>query len=152
MIFEEILEEKGFLVYTNVGVSMLPLLRENRDYMVIQRRTPQRFHKYDAVLFVRPNVTGQGHYVLHRILKVMDDGYWIVGDNCISGEMVREENVLGVLTTVLRDGKEVDFRSLGYRMYIHLWCAPYHLRFFFIRAKRFIRRCLNHIKIGRKKE
>ena len=35
--FEEELEQNGKLVYTNVGVSMLPLLREGRDVMLIEK-------------------------------------------------------------------------------------------------------------------
>ena len=89
MRFEEVLEKKGVIAYTNVGVSMLPLLRENRDIMIIRKRGADRLKKYDAVLFVRPEVQDQSCYVLHRILKVLEDGYWIVGDNCVSGEYVR---------------------------------------------------------------
>ena len=35
--FEEELERSGRLAYTNVGISMLPLLREKRDVMRIER-------------------------------------------------------------------------------------------------------------------
>lgn len=142
MTFEEALDQNGYIVYTNVGVSMMPLLRENRDVMMIHKRPTQRLKKLDAVLFVRPGIEGRGHYVLHRILKVLEDGYWIVGDNCTSGEIVREENVIGILQSVVRDGKEVDFHSLGYWLYLHLWCEPYWLRFFILRCKAFLRRGL----------
>jgi len=145
MTFEEALDKNGTLVYTNVGVSMMPLLRENRDYMVITKRSSERLKRYDAVLFVRPNVEGRGHYVLHRILKVYDDRYWIVGDNCRSGEMVREEEVLGVLTTVIRDGKPLDFNSFGYKCYVYLWCAPYHFRFLCLGFRRFLGRCVRFV-------
>ena len=36
--FEEILEEKGFLIYTNVGYSMMPLLRQRRDVIEIRKK------------------------------------------------------------------------------------------------------------------
>ena len=36
--FEDILAKNGRLVYTNVGVSMLPLIREGRDILVIEKR------------------------------------------------------------------------------------------------------------------
>ena len=65
--FEEELEQNGTLVFPNKGKSMLPLLRENRDLMVIRKKGPERCKKYDAVLFRRGE-----QYVLHRILKVRE--------------------------------------------------------------------------------
>lgn len=137
--FEQELEGSGKLLYTNVGVSMRPLLREGRDVMVIERA--ESFRALDAVLFRRPHVTGRGAYVLHRILKVLPDGrYWIVGDNCISGEVVERADILGVLTGIQRNGKLVRVTDLRYRAYVWLWCAPYHLRFFILRAKGWLKR------------
>ena len=137
--FEEELGRSGKLLYTNVGVSMRPLLREGRDVMVIERA--EDFRTLDAVLFRRPGVSGRGAYVLHRILKVLPNGnYWIVGDNCIEGETVAKENVLGVLTGVMRDGKLLRVTDFRYRLYVRLWCAPYRLRFFVLRAKGWLKR------------
>ena len=74
--FEEELERSGKLAYTNVGVSMLPLIRQEKDVMVIEKADTYR--PLDAVLFRRKGVTGRGAYVLHRILKIMPDGrYWL---------------------------------------------------------------------------
>ena len=137
--FEEELNRSGKLLYTNVGVSMRPLLREGRDVMVIERA--ENFRVLDAVLFRRPNVSGRGEYVLHRILKVLPDGrYWIVGDNCTSGENVERKNILGALTGVQRGGKLLRVTDFRYRLYVWLWCAPYHLRFFILRAKGWLKR------------
>ena len=75
--FEAELERSGRIIYTNVGDSMMPLLREGRDLMIIEKRPQGRCKKYDAVLYKRPN----GRYVMHRILKVRKDDYVICGDN-----------------------------------------------------------------------
>ena len=48
--FENEIQSKGYIVYTNVGDSMMPLLREHRDIMVIRKIT-EPLKKYDAVLF-----------------------------------------------------------------------------------------------------
>ena len=102
--FEEILDRCGKLVYPNKGISMKPLLRQGRDLMVIERKGPEPCRKYDAVLFKRPSFRGPDAYVLHRILRVNDDGsYWIVGDNCFTGDTVREEQILGILSAVVRE-------------------------------------------------
>ena len=96
--FEDILTRYGKLIYPNKGVSMKPLLRQGRDLMVIERKGPEPCKKYDAVLFRRPSVRGPDDYVLHRILRINDDGsYWIVGDNCFTGDIVREDRGIGIL-------------------------------------------------------
>ena len=69
--FEEMLDEKGFLAYTNVGVSMMPFLRQRRDIIEIHKKVPNvRCKKYDVVLYK----TGE-KYILHRVIKVRDNDY-----------------------------------------------------------------------------
>ena len=142
--FEEELEQNGTLVFPNKGRSMLPLLRQNRDLMVIEKRGPERLKKYDAVLFKRGD-----SYVMHRILKVRDRDYWIVGDHCRVGESVRDEQILGVLKQVVRDGRTIRTTDPGYRLYVHLWCDFFPLRCALLYRKeaaravgRRIKRCL----------
>ena len=128
--FEEQLEQNGTLVFTNKGVSMLPLLRQDRDLMVIEKKGPERCKKYDVVLFKRGE-----KYVLHRIVKVREQDYYIVGDNCRKGEYVKDEQILGVLTQVVRDGKTITPADPAYQRYVHLWCDLFPLRagLFFVR-------------------
>ena len=138
--FENELNRNGRLVYTNVGVSMLPLIREGRDILIIEKRDISAVKKYDTVLFRRDYINGRGRYVLHRVLKILPDGrYYIAGDNCTSGERVNAENILGVLTAINRDGEQVDFSALKYRMYVAFWCAPYHLRYAVLHLKHFFK-------------
>lgn len=134
MSFEEYLDKNGTLAYTNVGVSMMPLLRQGRDVMVIQKKGAERCRNYDAVLFKRRN----GQYVLHRIVKVLDNGYYIIGDNCISGEYVQEDQVLGILTEVVRGKKTIRVTDFGYLLYVHLWCDFLPIRCFLLRARSFV--------------
>lgn len=142
--FEAELERSGYITYTNVGISMLPLLRENRDVMRIER-IPWKC--CDAVLFRRPGVTGRGRYIVHRILRVNPDGScWIVGDNMTEGETVQPGDILGVLTGVYRDGRMLELNALGYRLYVALWCRPWPLRFAVLRAKHLCRRVLSRLK------
>ena len=128
---EEYLNQTGTLIYTNVGSSMMPLLRQGRDIMVIKKRGPERLKKYDAVLFRRKN----GQYVLHRILKVRELDYYIVGDNCLKGEYVAENQILGILTEVQRGKKKISATDLEYRIYVHLWCDFFSLRCFLIKSR-----------------
>ena len=74
--FEDIIDRDGRLIYTNVGDSMMPLIRQDRDLLIIEK-PDGRLKKYDVPLYKRDN----GQYVLHRILKVREDDYVICGDN-----------------------------------------------------------------------
>lgn len=74
--FEEQLEKNGRLIYTNVGDSMWPLIRQGKDLLVIEP-VHGRLRKYDVPLYKRDS----GQYVLHRILEVRRDDYVICGDN-----------------------------------------------------------------------
>ena len=122
--FEELLDKKGVFVYTNVGVSMLPLLRQRRDIIEI-RKKQGRCKKYDVVLYKRG-----GKYILHRVIKVRENDYVIVGDNCIRREFgVTDDMILGVMTRVYRNGKSIYPTDRKYKLYVHLWCD-----FFYVRA------------------
>lgn len=128
--FEEILARDGRLVYTNVGDSMEPLIRQGRDLLVIERRRG-RLRKYDVPLYRRDS----GQYVLHRVLRVREDDYVLCGDNRWSREYgVTDRHILGVLTAVIRDGKELPVTDRRYRLYVHLWCDLFPLRAFILKA------------------
>lgn len=145
--FEKTLDLHGNLIYPNTGVSMLPLLRQGRDLMVIEKRAPgERCQRYDAVLFKRDN----GQYVLHRILKVREQDYYIAGDNCFSGEYVEDGQILGIMTEVIRDGKTVPVTDLRYRIYVHLWCDCYPVRMGLLWGKSVIARIVRRLWKSRK--
>jgi len=150
--FEEELNEQGWLCWTNVGISMMPLLRQGRDLLLIARKGSERCRKYDTILFLRPNPDGTSSHIVHRILKVNDDGtYWVVGDNCESGDIVRDEQILGILTAVIRDGKkEISVTDLRYRLYVHLWCDCYPLRFFILHSLNWLLYHFRRLKRGAK--
>ena len=71
---EEILLEKNKLINAPVGVSMLPLLRPNRDVVILENNLKPEI--YDVVLYKRDN----GKYILHRIIDVDSNGYVMCGD------------------------------------------------------------------------
>lgn len=113
--FETEIEKSGFIVYTNKGDSMMPLLRQDRDLMVICRITAP-LKRNDAVLFKRPN----GAYVMHRIIRVYPDGtYRIGGDNRWYSEIVPGEWIFGILTEIIRDGRHISVaEDPEYRKYL----------------------------------
>lgn len=132
--FEEELRLNGKLIYTNCGDSMMPLIKQGRDVLVISA-ADGRLKKYDVPLYKRDS----GQYVLHRILKVRQNDYIICGDNRWQREYgITDRHIIGVLTSVLRNGKEISFNSLRYRIYVHLWCDLFPVRAFILRLKNFI--------------
>ena len=121
--FEEILSKDGKLVYKTKGVSMNPMLYQNRDLVVIVP-VKERLKKYDVALYRRGK-----SYVLHRVIEVNDDGtYLIRGDNTYSDEIVPDSAVLGVLTEFVRDGKQYKVTDEEYRewstKYAEAWNRP----------------------------
>lgn len=134
--FEEELNRTGKLVYTNVGDSMKPLIRQGKDLIVIEK-VSGRLKKYDVPLYKRDS----GKYVLHRILKVRENGYVICGDNRWQKEHdITDRHIIGVLTAVVRNGKTIPTDSFKYRLYVHLWCDFFPVRAFIIRAHNFLKR------------
>ena len=143
--FEEILEKDGKLVYKTKGVSMNPMLYQNRDLVVIE--VPKgRLKKYDVALYKRGK-----SYVLHRVIEVNDDGtYSIRGDNTYSIETVPEEAVIGVLTSFVRDGKQYSVTDPEYLRYVKFWCEAYPARSFYTHAKWRTKAVLRRIIKGKK--
>ena len=120
--FEEILKKDRRLVYKTRGISMLPMLHQNRDIVVIV--PPEvRLKKYDVALYKRGS-----SYVLHRIIGIQDEEYLIRGDNTYRIEHVPQELVIGVLTGFVRNGKSYTAEDTGYQIYCRLWIAIYPMR------------------------
>ena len=129
--FEDLLARDGKLVYKTRGVSMEPMLRQNRDLVVIQIPS-SRLRKNDVALYKRGT-----DYVLHRVIGVADDHYLIRGDNTYAVETVPDDAVIGVLTGFQRKGKKHDVTDRGYRLYVRFWHAVYPIRYGYIRFRRF---------------
>ena len=140
--FEDILAEKGYLVYTYVGVSMLPLLRQRRDIIEI-RPLSGRAKKYDAVLYKAGD-----KYILHRVLKVRPRDYVICGDNNMWCEYgIRDDMILGVMTRVIRNGKSIYSTDWKYKLYVHIWCDFYPIRVAILFAKKMIKAMIIRMKV-----
>lgn len=136
--FRSELEKHGKLIYTNVGDSMMPLIKQGRDVLIIQK-TDGRLKKYDVPLYQRDS----GQYVLHRILKVRKNDYVICGDNRYHKETgITDRHIIGVLTGIIRNDREISVRDLRYRIYLHLWCDFFPIRAFLIKVRNFLKRRL----------
>lgn len=146
MSFEDMLDRDGFVVFTNVGRSMLPLLRERRDIIEVKKKDTDRCKKYDLVLYKRKDM-----YIIHRILKVLPKGYIIAGDHNIFIEKdVTDDMILGVVSRIIRNGKTITPDNFWYKAYVHLWCDVYPVRMLILKVKwkikSFVYRSLRFVK------
>ena len=89
---EQMLSENGICVTGITGVSMLPMLRQGEDRVLLVRPTFP-LQPNTVALYKR----GQD-YVLHRVIDYKDGVYRFRGDNCAADEFIEEERILGVLS------------------------------------------------------
>jgi len=122
------------------GKSMLPMLRENVDSVVLSP-VPEKLKKYDLPLYQRKN----GQYVLHRIVEV-GDTITCIGDNQFVKEQgLGKEQMIAVVTAFERDGKVYKVTDFPYRFYCLYWHHSRKIRHFLRRGKRWLLRKINFI-------
>ncbi|MDO4846276.1 MAG: S24/S26 family peptidase [Oscillospiraceae bacterium] len=135
--YEQALKQNGFFAGPPVGTSMLPLLRQREDVVVIRPCENVRF--LDVVLYRRDD----GQTVLHRIVGFRDGKYILRGDNQTVNEYgVPRERIIGKLSAFYREGKAHDMQELPLRLYGYVWWALCPLR----KAERAIRSALGTLR------
>ena len=133
-LFRERLASGQSVCFSPQGTSMLPMLRQGIDSVVISP-LPEKIKKYDIVLYQRES----GQYVLHRVVEVKDT-YTCMGDNQFVKEYgLKQEQLIAVVTSFTRNKKSHKTNEIGYWVYCRLW---YHSRL----VRRFLRRCINWLK------
>lgn len=132
---EKIIDEKGFYVSTSVGMSMYPMLRNRKDTIIIRKKN-MRYKKYDVVLYMR-----DGKYILHRIVKVLEKGYVIRGDNCYINEYdIDDKKIIGYLAECYRGETKVNFDGILYKCYTRIWNLFYPIRYGIIVIRKILSR------------
>ena len=134
---EEIIRLNGKYVGPTMGVSMLPMLKEGRDTIVVSAKT-KRLKRLDVALYKR-----DGKYILHRVLQPIDGGYIIRGDNCYEDENIPEDAVFGVLTEFFQKDKHTFVDDKKYLKYVKKRLKSYPIRKFFHTINR---KCRSAIK------
>lgn len=113
-VYAKQLEEKGFIVATPVGISMMPLLRQGIDTVKLVKPT-KPLQKHDVILYQRPT----GQYVLHRILKVKTNEYYLCGDNQVFIEKgVKESWVIAIMEGFYREDEYIEVTNKEYLKYV----------------------------------
>lgn len=123
-IIVEKLNNGGTVTFTPKGKSMLPMLSDGEDVVVLSK--PEgRLHLFDIPFYKRSN----GTYALHRIVNFDSDGsYVLCGDNQFELEHgIKDSDIIGVVTAFYRKGKAYKVSSFSYKVYINFW---FYTRFF----------------------
>ena len=119
--------------FTPRGVSMRPMIYGDRDQVILSP-APAKLRKYDIPLYRRNG----GQFVLHRIVKV-GENYTCIGDNQYVYEPgVRHDQVIGVTTGFIRNGKQHSVHSVSYWLYCRFWHYSRPVRKFCRRVKGYI--------------
>lgn len=125
---EKLLERDGRYVGGFHGGSMRPMLKSERDSVLILPVT-RPYRKYDVLLYRSPK---PGKLVLHRVVKIRRDGSVVIrGDNCYFDETdVTPDRVVGILGGYYK-GRDPKMRSLdaaSYRIYARWRVLNYPVR------------------------
>ena len=100
-IFRAILDGGGVFTLAPQGESMRPTILPGRDRVSIVKwdghATP-----YDILFYKRAD----GQFVLHRLVRIAEDGFVMCGDNqTVLEHGVREEQIIGIVTEIIRPGE-----------------------------------------------
>lgn len=134
---EEILATEGFYMGLPNGNSMWPLLRHQKDPILVVP-IKERLKIDDIALFR----IGQNH-ILHRVVDFYDCGYVMRGDNCISCEYVPYQEVLGILQGFYRKDRYIEWDQ---RMLCKLYCRLLPCLLGINKVKTGIRKTLQRLK------
>jgi len=118
-VIEEVLNSGGEFTLSPKGISMLPIIKEGRDVLII-KSTAQKSIKKKDILFYKRN---DGSYVIHRVLKVCKDGtYTLNGDNQLFLESgIMPDQIIGYVCEIYRNEKPI-IKTAIYKLYLLFWC------------------------------
>ncbi len=126
-VMKEVLASGGEFSFIPGGDSMLPMLRNGLDLVSVVS-PPPRLKKYDLPLYRRED----GSFVLHRVIKLLPDGYTVRGDSQTLREHVSPSQIVAVVSSFKRGEKTYTVKSFFYRLYCVLWVNLYLPRRFIL--------------------
>ena len=123
-VLKELVEEGREVSMIISGSSMSPFLCHERDRVFF--KAPDRPPRVgDMVFFQRRS----GQYVLHRICRIKDGSYYIVGDaqTAIEGPVAREQ-IFALVTKVQRKGRILAPGDFWWEFFARVWVRLIPLR------------------------
>ena len=113
--------------FTVVGGSMFPLIRVNRDKVMLVSVPPEEIRVGDIVLF--PRHFRGGEYCLHRVWKLDGDRVQTFGDgNPKPDGWFPRSRILGKAKLIRRGKQTIDCDDPKWQKRAARWCALWRLR------------------------
>ncbi len=135
---EQLLRDGNTVQTVINGYSMYPMLVPDRDSVIVAPLEDRKLKRGDVVLYRRDGSI----LVLHRIWRVRQEGFYMVGDNQTQIEgPLRPEQMRGILVGFIRKGKHISVRNLPYRFYAAVWLRLRPIRHKAALAVHFIKVC-----------
>ncbi|MBS7298307.1 MAG: S24/S26 family peptidase [Eubacteriales bacterium] len=133
----------GSVRFSPKGTSMLPMLRQNIDSVVLVKAN-RKLKKYDLPLYRREN----GQFVLHRVVGVKNDSYTMCGDNQYVYEYgIKDEQILAIMEGFYRGDSYVSSTDKKYRAYCKKQVAKQHTRGILLKIRHKIGNILRFLRL-----
>lgn len=114
----ELIKNNQSAKITVTGNSMSPFLKEGRDNVELAAINFCEVRRGDIILIKRKC----GYYVMHRVYKKEKDCFYIIGDaqQWIEGPLFPEQ-LIAIVTKVIREGREISCNNLIWKFLSHFW-------------------------------
>lgn len=136
-IMDEIIKNGGSCKLRVTGSSMTPILKHLRDSVILTSPENRGIKKGEIVFIQRES----GQYVLHRVYKIIDDNTFIMnGDAQQWVEVVKNNQVIGVCSSIIRNNREISCDNKIYKNIIKLWQLLMPIRHYIFKMNAFLKR------------
>ena len=135
------IEKNGVIGFVPGGISMWPILK-NRGQSVVVKKKTERLKRFDVAFYQRTN----GAFVLHRVMATTDEGYIMCGDSQLFYEVVKEEQVFGVMEGYYSGKNYVECSNPKYLLKVEKWYKRKFIRKFKLKIFYFIQKVKNRLK------
>ena len=123
-ILESELHNRGKVRFRVKGISMQPMIRNDHDEVLLSELGNRKPEIGDICLF-----KFYGRHVLHRFKRMEGDVLYFQGDNVmVTEEHCKINDVVGIVTKVYRDGKEVSPTSSKWHYLTKIHRSKYKFR------------------------
>ncbi len=124
-IIREVVDSGGEFELYPRGKSMLPLIKEGRDSVMLV--APPNEICVGAIAFYKRD---SGKFVLHRVVGAKDGLYTMCGDNQTWLEDgIRRDQIIAVVSSMKLDGKRVTPDDAKYQKWLKKWMNMRYRRF-----------------------
>lgn len=100
---KDIIKTGECITVEGTGNSMLPFINPETDKIVLSP-LPEKLYQGDICLYLR-----DGHPVIHRIYKINENSFDMLGDNQYWIEKdVKKSEIIAIVSKRIRNGEELD--------------------------------------------